>query len=160
MARKKIKWGIHQLFLVPQRDGKYSTGVILDSRYPNVAACAFFDERVTSPEGILISDYANEKNLISLVEVTVEQLSYGAWPVIGESSFRVARSRIPNEEYRSKNWIGAITYDAALVEDFLNAFYKLSPWDDWYDPNFLDEFLISPDKKPKDLIYIKKEKSR
>ena len=156
MARKKIKWGIHQLFLVPQRDGKYSTGVTLDLILPNIITCAFFDERVSNRDDIIISNYAKEDKLIALLSVSREQLDYGVWPIIGESSFRVARSRIPNEEYRSKGWIGTKSYDAALVEDFLDAFYKLSPWDDWYDPNYLDKYLISPDKKPKDLIYIKK----
>jgi hypothetical protein len=40
-----------------------------------------------------------------------------------------------------------------LAEDFLNAFYGLTAWDDWFDPNYLDEFLFDITKKPKKLIF-------
>ena len=28
----------------------------------------------------------------------------------------------------------------------------LAPWDDWHDPFYLDKLLLSPDKKPKNVI--------
>jgi hypothetical protein len=53
-------------------------------------------------------------------------------------------------------WAGERFSDAALVEDFVNAFYALRPWDNWYDPNYLDKFLINTSKKPSNLVFIKK----
>jgi len=42
---------------------------------------------------------------------------------------------------------------SANIAEFLNAYYGLVPWDDWADPNYLDKLLISPDKKPKNIIF-------
>jgi hypothetical protein len=35
--------------------------------------------------------------------------------------------------------VGSTIYDAAIAEDFMNAFYALQPWDDWHNPDYLDE---------------------
>jgi hypothetical protein len=42
------------------------------------------------------------------------------------------------------------------MNDFLNAFYGLSPWDAYFDIYYFDKLLIDKAKKPKDLIYTKK----
>jgi hypothetical protein len=47
------------------------------------------------------------------------------------------------------------TGNAALAEDFLNAFYALIPWDNYYIPEYLDKYLIDISKKPKNIILIK-----
>jgi len=44
---------------------------------------------------------------------------------------------------------------SAIVNEFLNAYYALQPWDDWKDPHYLDSLLVSPDKKPTKLLYKK-----
>ena len=157
MAKKKVKWNEGDLFLVPQKDKNYSVGVILDLMMPNVVRCALFDERVSSTN-IDPDEYAEKKNLISLIAISREQLDYGVWPIIGKSRFQLEKSKYPNEQYRNKGWVGAKTYDAALIEDFLDAFNKLTPWDDWYKPDYLDGFLISPAKKPSGLLYKKNRK--
>ena len=95
-------------------------------------------------------------NIISIITTSKEALEYGVWTIIGNRGILVNKSDRPWEEYRNSNWIGLETFDPALVEDFLNAFFGLMPWDDWADPNFLNSFLIDLTKKPKDLIYIKK----
>ena len=87
-----------------------------------------------------------------------EQLDFGVWRIIGGFEICVDNEMFPNEEYRKADWVGAKIYDASLVEDFLNAYHKIIPWDDWADPNYLDKFLLDLDKKPKDLWLIKKPK--
>jgi hypothetical protein len=54
----------------------------------------------------------------------------------------------PYERLRAQGFVGAKVRGSAVVEEFVNAFYGLMPWDDWYVPDYLDDFLVSPDKKP------------
>ena len=151
--KKKQEWSIGDLFIVPQKDDLSTIGQILDLMIPTVVTCAFYDIRVTN-DNIPDEIHLGFDNLISCVSVTREQLDYFAWTVIKRNHpINIERKYWANEQYRQSRWVGAEIYDAALVEDFLNAFYGLAPWDDWYDPNFLDEFLISMEKKPHNLIY-------
>ncbi|MBL0145402.1 MAG: hypothetical protein IPP48_06245 [Chitinophagaceae bacterium] len=68
-----------------------------------------------------------------------------------------SKSDFKNEKFKDVGYVGAVSYDAGLAIDFLAAFHKLTPWDDWYDPNYLDEFLVNVEKKPAELIYSKRK---
>lgn len=43
--------------------------------------------------------------------------------------------------------------DPVLFEAFVNAWYGLRFWDDWYDPNYLSAFLMDKDAKPPLAVY-------
>jgi hypothetical protein len=94
---------------------------------------------------------------LSLIEVTKEQMDFGVWQVIGNKPTSIPVSRHANEQYRSsdpyKVGVGSNFKDAAIAEDFMNAFYALSPWDDSYDPEYYDKMLVDKRKKPLYLIY-------
>jgi hypothetical protein len=152
---KKIDWVAGDVFLIPLKNGKYSVGHALDQRMVNAVRIALYDELVDLHEKPVVDVLCNINNLISLIEVTKEQLTYGVWKIIGNKKTDIPISRYANEQYRNNKWIGSTIYDAALAEDFVNAFYCLLPWDDWYDPNFLDKFLADINKKPKKLIFVK-----
>lgn len=153
--KKKKEWSFGDVFLVPLKNGKYGLGQVLDLQMPNIVRIALFDEVINSLEEFDINQSCSISNLISLVSSSREQLDYGVWTLVGNSPIEVSKNNFPNEEFRRKNWIGAKHYDAALVEDFLNSFHALLPWDDWFNPNYLDEFLIDLSKKPTNLIYKK-----
>jgi hypothetical protein len=155
MRKKKINWQINDVFAIPLLNGKYSVGYILDQRMVNTVRIALYDEVVVNLADIDVSILVNTDNLISLIEVTREQLDYNVWKIVGHKKTDIPVERYPNEQFRANKWINSIVYDAALAEDFVNAFNALIPWDDWYDPNFLDEFLVSTSKKPKKIIYKK-----
>jgi hypothetical protein len=155
MPKRKIKWNFGDVFIVPLLNNKYAVGQVLDLMMANIVRCAFYDELVDNISNIDISKVCDSNKLISLVATSREQLDYDVWKIIGNKEVLIPKSRFPNEECRSKGWVGAIIHDAALAEDFLNAFYALAPWDDWYNPNYLDEFLVDISKKPKNLIYVK-----
>jgi hypothetical protein len=65
----------------------------------------------------------------------------------------VARSDFPYEHLRKSGWVGAKIRGAGVVEEFINAFYGLLPWDSRYDPEYFDKLLISPAKRPSRLIF-------
>ena len=153
--RKKIVWTNGDVFAVPLTNGSYAVGQILDQRMVNTVRIALFNEVISDIENIEIEKLCTSANLISLIEVTKEQLTYDVWKIIGNKTISIAVDNYPNEKYREHKWIGSTIHDAALAEDFLNAFYCLIPWDDWYDPNYLDNYLIDISKKPLNLILVK-----
>jgi len=153
MAKKKINWQNGDVFFVKLKDGTYTTGQILDLQMKNVVRCAFFDERIINQQEANVS--CNVKNLISILATTREQLDFGIWKILGNKKIEILIDEYPNEQFRNNDWIGAKVYDAAVVEEFLDAFYALIPWDDWADPNYLDKLLLDKTKKPNKLIFIK-----
>lgn len=153
MPRKK-RWSIGDIFSIKQSDGYSTIGQTLDLMMPNIVSCALYDIRYLGdvpPERI---ELPFEK-LFSAITVNRHFLDSGAWPILAHATRALKRKLWPNERFRELGWVGAVSYDCELAEDFLEAFYGLAAWDDGHDPNFLDEFLISPDKKPKNLIYKK-----
>lgn len=49
---------------------------------------------------------------------------------------------------KKQKWQVGDYFGIPIEDDFIKA-----PWDDWHDPEYLDKLLISPDKKPENLIY-------
>jgi len=155
--RKKTSWSLGDVFAIPLDNEKYGIGHVLSQRLPNTIRIALYDEVVETLEGNDVSSLCKESDLISLIEVTKEQIDFGVWKVIGHKPTNIPVSRHANEQYRNidpyLDGVGSSIYDAAVAEDFMNAFYALIPWDDWYKPDFLDELLINKNKKPLHLIY-------
>jgi hypothetical protein len=152
--KKKQAFNNGDIFLVPLKNGEQVIGQVLDMQMINVVRCAFFAEKYTSDD-IISLNVGSNKNLISLVAITKEQLEFGVWKVIGNKNVGIPLDQYPNEQFRSNGWIGAKIYDAAILEDFLNAFYRLMPWDDWADPYYLDKLLVDKSKKPDNLLLVK-----
>ncbi len=153
--RTKIIWAIGDVFVVPLMNDKFVIGQVLGQSMINTVRVAFYDETISQLQNINTTDFCNDKNLISLIEVTKEQLDYGVWKILGNRQVSIAINKQPNEKYRKLNWVGMTIQDAALAEDFLNAYYSLIAWDDWFDPNYLDKFLVDMSKKPDKLILTK-----
>jgi len=156
MNAKKIFWKHGDVFLIPLKNGKYSVGQILDLQMTNVVRCAIFNEIVTDVKSENGVNHCNQNNLISLVACSREQLDYGVWHIVGNKNIEIPLNKYPNEKFRKNGWVKSAMYDAALVEDFVNSYHALLPWNDWGNPDFLDEFLINKKIKPDNLIYIKK----
>lgn len=156
MPRKKqvdIKSG--DVFAIPLSNGKFAVGQVLDMGMANTARIALFDEVIEMASEPDTKGVCETDKLISLVQVTREQLDYGVWKIIANKEVVIPSEKYPNEVFRETNWVGAKIYDAAIAEDFVHAFFSLAPWDDWFDPNYLDKFLVDQSKKPIDLILIK-----
>jgi len=150
--RKKQYWSVGDIFSIQQRDRNWSIGQILDLMMPNVVTCAFYDIRSSGDNPIERIQLTPDR-LISCVSVSREQLDNGKWKVIGHQQPAVGKDYWPNEKFRDCGWVGAKIYDAGIIEEFLDAFYGLVPWDDWHHPNYLDRFLVSPEKKPEHLVF-------
>lgn len=152
---KKIRWKEGDVFTIPLLNKNFSVGHVLDLQMPNIVRIALYDE-IIDIKKYDITKLCNYDKLISLIATSREQLDFGVWKIIGFREQQIPVSKFPNERFRNNGWIGAIHYDAAVAEDFINSFYALLPWDDWGNPDFLDKLLYDSNKKPTNLIYLKK----
>lgn len=151
MGKRKQAWKPGDIFVVPQSDGIGTVGQVLDRMMTNVVSCAFYDIRVPLDGATGPFDLDNDM-MIAGLSVTIEQLDFGVWKVIGWQPVALAQKYWPNENTREQRWVGSETYDASVAEELLEAYNGLAPWDNWKDPNFLDSLLANPDRKPKHII--------
>lgn len=157
MAKKKnIKWENNDVFAIPLENGAFTICQVLDLQMVNIVRIAVYDEKILNVNAVKLDNFCNSEDLISLIACSREQLDYGVWKILGNKEQSIPISKFPNEQYRTNGWVGAKHYDAAIIEDFVNAFYALIPWDDWGNPLYLDSLLVDKGKKPQNLLFIKK----
>lgn len=155
MRKKKVSWQPNDVFVIPLLNGSYAVGHILDQRLINAVRIALYSEVINGLGDIDFTSLIDSKNLISLIEVTREQLDYGVWKIIGNKRAVIPVDRYPNEQFRANKWINSIVRDAAIAEDFLNAFHGFLPWNKYFDPQYFDKLLVNISKKPSNLVYKK-----
>lgn len=155
MPKRKIKWGTGDVFAVPLANDNFAVGQVLDLMMVNQVRIALYNEVFPTLEAIDLAAVCAPAHLISLITSSREQLDYSVWKIVGNKPVPVPIERYPNEQFRHNGWVGAKHYDAGLVEDFLDAYYALRPWDTWFNPNYLDAFLVDVSKRPEGVILTK-----
>lgn len=156
--RKRQEWDIGSVFAVKQLDGLFTVGQVLDRPMRHWVSCAFYDIRLPSALPLTVPLELPFERVISTRIVDREALDFSEWPVIGQQEIALAQDHWPHESTRSSGWVGARMTTYSLAEDFLNAFYALTPWDEpWADADYLDSHLFRADRKPSNLIYSKKQ---
>jgi hypothetical protein len=146
-------WKVGDLFRIPLKDGSFLLGqiVAIEPSVLNSVSCALFDMKLSCdmPQ----PKQPHIERLFAILFTTRDLLDSGAWKVFGNAKVEVTRSQLPYEALRSSGFIGAKIVGSRNVEEFANAYCGLTPWDDWADPEYLDRLLLSPNKKPKTLVY-------
>lgn len=125
----------------------------------NSVSCALYNIKVPETCPPEAAPLPSSGSLIACLFTTHDLLRKGVWTVIGHAPPQIPSDQLPYEDRRSSGWIGARMHGSGIVRRFLNAYYRLEPWDDWADPKYLDALLIDPSKRPKDLIYIKTQEA-
>ena len=146
---KRQPWRTGSVFLLPLADGSSCVGQVL-SREPdalNSVEIALFDIQATWEDPVDLPELDGDR-VFSRLLVTKDLLNSGRWKVVASREVPAALFDGSIDALRSRGFVGAKILGSGIVEEFANAFYGLMPWDDWYIPNFLDDFLISIDKKP------------
>jgi hypothetical protein len=165
------QWRRGDIFLVPNADLQYTLGQVLglERRTLLSAACAFFDERIASRESA-DSLCLDPNQCFAALLVTPDGLDEGVWPVVGHRPVTLSSRLYPYGRSLAirRFWsffglgLSLLTrklpnpkiHGSGNVSEFINAFYGLRAWDDWFDPNYLDTLLLSPEKKPKKLVLL------
>lgn len=158
MARKKINWKTGDIFLIPLKDNSYSIGQIVapETETLHSVFCTFYNLRYKNDSEIKEINLSNDK-LISAIFVVQTYLDNGKWNVLyNKEVYNETVFKNDLNKFRNNDFIGVGIKEPGIIEEFLSAFFKLCPWDDWADPNYLDSLLISPDKKPANIVLKKK----
>jgi hypothetical protein len=151
---RKTHWPLGAIFAVALPDGTFALGQAISMMMANVVYCALTDRSVSSIAAATSAvPTLTPKDVVARVALTREQLDYAAWPVVGVADPLAAVTHFTNERFAATRYVGATMYDAVVAQDFLAAFHALAPWDDWFDPDFLDAWLVSPDRKPAVLLF-------
>lgn len=153
MARHQ-KWDTGDIFILQNADGLWSVGQVIarEREILNSVCCAFFGHRIKGEGGRLDVDSLLLDDPFSILLVTRDLLDRGVWLVVGNLPVRVGVEQIPYKRFRATQFVGAKVTGSAIVSEFVNAYFGLVAWDDWKDPAYLDSLLLSPEKKPKNLI--------
>ena len=149
MGRKRQEWTVGDLFLVPTLDGEFGLGQVI-GREPSVlnsAAIALFDRQVSAP-GEALGCEVSFAHVFSILFVTRDLLDSAKWRVVGRKPVEILPSAFPFEDKRASGFVGAKVVGSGNVATFVNAYFGLSPWDDWQDPEYLTGLLIRPERVP------------
>lgn len=151
-GKKKKTWGPGDNFLVPLEDDTYGQGQVLsyEEDAMNSVICAFSSIRFEKLPTHL--DVIPEESLVAIIFVTRDQLDYGGWPIVNRGPIISWEKYIDIRQMRSRGFIGTKIIGTFNAETLLNAYHGLVFWDDFHDPEYLDKLLISPDRKPADVL--------
>jgi len=154
-GRKKLEWSTGDFFTVPLKDGSRVVGQALDLMMPNIVSVALTDVRLKEGESLPDPSLIGREHVVAALSTWRDPLDSGHWPIVGHKTPVLQRKEWPNEQYRSKNWVGAKHQNTAVVEAFLNAYHGMSVWDAWYDPLFFDKLLFDGTKRPPNVVLSK-----
>jgi hypothetical protein len=151
----KKTWDIGNVFCVELSDGSHSIGQVVgrEAELLNSITCAFFNLRVDELPSMDDIEELDESKLIACQFITKDLLTKRVWRVIGNREPVISKNTFPHEDCRQNGWIGAEMHGSGILVEFLEAYYALGIWDDWYDPNYLDKILWRAAKKPENLRY-------
>jgi hypothetical protein len=138
------------VFSISTSDGRFAIGQVVGQE-PNLlrsVTAALFDERHNSIEEAREHAICDPSTLFAILFVTVNHLESGDWHIVGHRSVSVDARFNSHEHTRVQGFVGAKVVGSGIVNDFVEAFYGLAPWDDWNDPHYLDSLLISDAAKP------------
>lgn len=150
---KNQKWQNGDVFLIPLLDGTYAVGQVIrkTKEAMDSAVCAFFDMRLDDADPLEVGKLT-EESLVALKFCSVGLLDAGEWKVV-DSRAPFDTSRYVDLDQLAENmYIGVRVVGSAILRELMNAYYALSPWNAFHDPEYLDKLLISPEKKPKNVV--------
>lgn len=150
----KQKYNSGDVFTVQLLDSTYSVGQVLKiSRLAlNSVFCAFFSMRLKEGQKPEYSEIVSS-NIISILFVTRDLLDSKKWKVVANFPSVEVPSKINYEELEQNKFVGAKIIGSANVVKFLSAFHSIFPWNAFFKDNYFDNLLISPEKKPENLIF-------
>jgi len=150
------------VFLVRLVDGTHGVGQVLKvtKEAMNSVLCAFFDIRLEGDAGdamlALDTTRLDATHLVSVQFVTPDLLKKRTWPIVAERAPAVAiEDYVPLQALERNGFVGAKIVGSGNIGEFLSAYHALCPWDEWADPHYLDKLLVSPDKRPSNVILTK-----
>jgi hypothetical protein len=158
---KKVEWSVGDVFYIPLSDKDVVLGQIVgrEADLLNSVTVALFDVKCKPEEVAAALPFISASRAFSVLFTTRDLLDMGEWPLHGTEPVSIPKAQLPYEHLRQDRFIGAKVIGSGIVNEFVNAFYGLTSWDDWKDPNYLDGLLLSPAKKPQARLMYKRKQA-
>lgn len=154
-SKRKQEWNVGDYFTIQLSDKSYSIGQVV-ARDPltlkNAPICAFFKYQLKSapPKMELIP---NDTELIAILFVSRDHLDSGNWRVFAKGNPLSPEMYFPDiENRREKGFVGTKIIGSGIVMKLMDAYFGLFPWDGFFEPDYLDKLLVSPDRKPEKVM--------
>jgi hypothetical protein len=156
LFKKRVKstWNFGDIFAAPLLNGEFGTGQVLDLQDDQIVRVLLFDTKFK------YLDQQNKlrltrDNIISALSIGRQYLDKRIWIIIGHEPVLIPINEYPNQQYKGKDWVGAVYHSAPVANSLLNAYFGLKPWDDYFDPNYLDSLLFDGVKRPDNIVLVK-----
>ena len=165
---KRQQWNIGDYFLIPLLDGDFGIAQIIGPMYQeypkDTQRIIYFDAKVPSEQAAV--EAVKNFTLANVVGRTYMIVGFiGVSDPNPRKMFKIFYHSEPPaadlffdlKEFNRRDGVGIKEYTNGYITEFMDAFHGLSPWDSDYKAGFFDDFLVSPDKKPKHLILNRKQ---
>jgi hypothetical protein len=148
--RKRIKWSNGDLFAVPLVDGTFGLVQAVDHWLPHWIYTGVTDHRFTNLPSDVVA--MGQKNVIARIAVSDDAFDFGDFMRLGHAEPLARRKDFANEQFASNGYIGAVSYTAGILVDFLSAWHAISPWNQYKDSDYFDKLLAKGIKRPDNVI--------
>jgi hypothetical protein len=135
------------MYAVPLTDGSFGIAQAGEAMWPNVIYVALFVDRYR--ETPAAPPLLKAASAVSLAATWRQALNRGEWLSLAWAAEVFKKAEFPNERFSKAGYVGAKTYDAGILADFLSAFHGLVPWNVMHDPDYYDRLLRPGVERPK-----------
>lgn len=159
---KKISINDGDVFVIPlEGDVALGIGVVVEVTPDalNSVLCGFYDLKFNEKNDVKLDDI-NDDNLISIQFVTPDLLKNGSWEIISRISPVDPNKYFDYEKLKSDGYIGANIRGSSNIRKFISAYLGLYHWNCFFKDDYLDDFLLAPEKKPERIFFIEKNSNR
>jgi hypothetical protein len=139
-----------QVFAVPLSDGSFALAQVAFVKWfpPNTSfvTSAFFETRASTPE--LLREILRGSDLskpISVFTLSDSPIEAGEWILLEERP--VTYDNVDVQSRIKGDW-GWFDRKQRPWSFFLESYHGLFPWDGFYKPNYIDEYLLPPYQRP------------
>lgn len=156
MAKKAIKFGPGNVFLIPLEDKEtYGVGQVIEitKEALNSVICGFYDLRVGRDFDVT---EAVPERLIAVQFTTPDLLENGVWPIVGQAEPVNPNDYFDLDGLKANGYIGAEIEGSAIIRKFLSAYFGLIPWNCYYRDDYFDGMMLYPENKPKEIYFEEK----
>lgn len=140
---KKQKWTIGDLFLISLSNNTYALGQVVWLSYTE-PVCGLIDINFRQiPDLVEIENF----NYISVLSVTSCSLNDFSWKVIGNKDVMIDKSEV-DRKHIGESEIGSISHTSGVLDDLVEAYFGIQPWNVMYDEDFYDQLLLPSVTRP------------
>jgi len=134
MSSRNIRPKVGDVFAIRLRDGTIGVGHVV-AYEGRRSACALFAKRAHEYMGLLSELDMSLAQPLTILTITDARLRRGDWPIFSHRIIDYSNHAIPSDGRGT-------SHTSDIIEDFLEAYHGLTPWDGMYEPDYFQKKLI------------------